>query len=260
MCHRKSYKRLLFLLLGNLIILLLISVLVEGSLRLFHIPYQVEWIPTENAVAQFDKELGWTYIPNLSKTLKYGAHIKDVHFDKHGIRVPHPTFQFDYSRPSVLFIGCSYTMGHGLSYEESFVGQLGAFNELSYQMVNLGVQAYGSDQALLYLKKYLHRFNTKIVVYTFIESHITRNGNYHRRLLFPHARFLGTKPLFALSREKKLYLVKKTVLYKEYIHSYFLDLFKMRVGRCLGIFPPFPEELTKAIIREMNQYCQDLRN
>ena len=94
-----------------------------------------------------------------------------------------------------------------------------------------------------------------VVVYTFIEEHIRRNGNYDRRLLLPSAKFLGTKPLFGLNREKKLYLAQKPLPYEAYIHSYFFDLLKIRIGKRLEIFPPYPVELTKEIIREMNKYC-----
>jgi hypothetical protein len=257
MSNSTSKKKLLLLFAGTLVVLLLILVLAEAGLRFFKYPYKVEWIPTENAVAQFDEELGWAYIPNTSKILRYGVNIRNVHFDKNGIRVSHPEFQFSPELPSVLFIGGSYTMGHGLSYEESFIGQFGAFNGIPYQMVNLGVQAYGSDQALLVLKKYFHKFNTKVVVYTFQKNHIRRNGISDRRLISPNAKFLGTKPLFALNREKNLYLARKALLYEDYTHSYLLDLLKITAGVRLGIFPPHPEELTKAIIWEMNKYCTE---
>jgi len=49
------------------------------------------------------------------------------------IRIPYPGFRFDYSRPSVLFIGCSFVMGHGLSYEDSFVGQFQNSRENPFQ-------------------------------------------------------------------------------------------------------------------------------
>jgi len=255
MGNTKSYKILFSIAVGNLILLSLVLLSIEGMLRIFNIPFKAEWIPTENAVAHFDEYLGWSYVPNLSKKLSCGSHVRQVYFNKNGIRVPNPDFQFDYQRPSVLFVGGSCTMGHGLSYEESFVGQFGAFNGMPYQMVNLGVQGYGSDQAFLILKKFLPKFNTKVVVYTFIDSHIKRNGVYDRRLLYPDGRFLGTKPLFALNRKNELYLSKKPILYKEYIHSYLFDFLKIKVGRKIGTFPPFPEELTKTIIREMNRYC-----
>lgn len=221
------------------------------------IPYKVKYVPSENAFAKFDAELGWAYIPNKTTSHKTGDIVKLVHFDSDGMRVPRAGFELDHSRPSALFIGCSFTMGHGLSYEETFAGKFGAFEEVPYQVVNAGVQGYGSDQALLALKRHLTRFNTKIVVYTFIEDHILRNGNYDRRMLIPTAQFLGTKPQFALDSNNKVYLAKPPLLYKDYLNSYLIDFFKMRVGSLLELFPPFPEDLTKAIIQEMKKYCDE---
>jgi hypothetical protein len=252
----KLIRRILFILFINLILFLLTFALIEGVFRVAGIPYKVKWIPNENSFARFDPELGWSYIPNKSSLHKACNITKPVHFDENGIRVPYPGFQFDKSKPSVLFIGGSFTMGHGLSYEESFVGKFDSFEEVPYQVVNLGVQGYGSDQALLALKRYLPKFNTKVVVYTFIEDHIYRNGNYDRRMLIPAARFLGTKPQFALNSNNELYLAKKPLLYKDYIHSFLIDFLKIRIGKILGTFPPFPEDLTKAIIMEMKRYSE----
>ena len=253
----KKCKNVLYLLIANLVCFLLAFILVEGVFRAAGIPYKIKYIPNENSFARFDPELGWSYIPDKSAIHKAGNTTKPVHFDENGIRVPNPGFQFDYSKPSILFIGGSFTMGHGLSYEESFVGKFDALTEVPYQVVNLGVQGYGSDQALLALKKFLTKFNTKIVVYTFIDDHIRRNGSYDRRTLVPTAKFLATKPQFALNSKKKLYPAKQPVLYKDYLHSYVIDFLKMRLGRILGLFPPFPEELTKAIIQEMNNYSNE---
>jgi len=243
----------LFLIL-NLVIFLLVSILVEGIFRIVGIPYKVTYIPDENSFARFDSEIGWSYIPNKSSTHNKEYEIKPVYFDENGIRVASPDFELNYSKPSILFIGGSYTMGHGLTYEESFVGKLDMSKGMPYQVVNLGVQGYGSDQTLIALKKYLTKFNTEIVVYTFIEDHIFRNGNYDRRMLVPTARFLGTKPQFSLNSNMELYLAKQPLLYKNYVQSYLIDFLKIRIGTLLGDFPPYPEELTKAIIQEMKDY------
>lgn len=235
----------------------MVGILIEGVFRVVGIPYKVRYVPNENSFARFDPELGWSYIPNKSTTHETVDTTKPVYFDENGIRVPSSGFHFDYHKPSVLFIGDSFTMGHGLSYEESFVGKFTALNAVPYQVVNLGVQGYGTNQALIALKKYLPKFNTKIVVYTFIEDHILRNGNYDRRILNPSARFLGTKPQFALSSRNKIYLSGKPLLYKDYMNSFLIDFLKMRVGSILGRFPPYPEELTKALIQEMKKYSNE---
>lgn len=233
---------------------LVLFVVIEGAFRIVGIPYKVKYIPNENSFARFDPELGWSYLPDKSTILKIGNITKPVHFDENGIRVPNSGFQFNYSRPSVLFIGGSFTMGHGLSYEESFVGRFDAMEEIPYQIVNLGVQGYGTDQALLALKRHFSKFNPKVVVYTFIEDHILRNGNYDRRILVPTAKFLGTKPQFQLNNNKELFLARTPLLYKDYINSYLIDLLKIRTGKLFGYFPPYPEDLTKAIIQEMKEY------
>ncbi len=241
----------------NLFLLLILLFLLEGICRLIGIPYKQDWIPNEYGFARFDPELGWSYIPNKSAVNETGNLKIPVYLDENGIRIPSPDFRFDYSKPSILLIGGSFTMGHGLLYEESFVGRFASFKGVPYQVVNLGVQGYGSDQALLTLKKFLPKFNTKIVVYTFIEDHIYRNGNYDRRALIPTAKFLGTKPLLAIDKDGRLYLKRKPVLYKDYLNSYLLDFLKISIGKKLGLFPPYPEDLTRAIIKEMKRYIED---
>jgi len=255
----KVFSKVLFLLIANLVLFLLTFILVEGVFRVKGIPYSRNgYIPNEYSFARFDPELGWSYIPNKSTIHKVGGETikKSVHFDRNGIRVLRSGVELDSTKPSILFIGGSFTMGHGLSYEESFVGKFDTLNEVQYQVVNLGVQGYGSDQALLALKRHMTKFNTKIVVYTFIEDHIPRNGNYDRRMLIPTARFLGTKPKFELNNDKELYLSKTPLLNKDYVNSYLIDFLKMKVGALMGTFPPYPENLTKSLILEMKNYCK----
>ncbi len=237
----------------NAILLAALLVGLEGFCRWRGIPYSVEWTPTENTLAQFDEELGWAYLPNLSKTVNEAGHQWSVYTNQDGIRVAEPGMQFDPSLPSILFIGCSFTMGHGLAYQDSFVGQFAALPDMPLQVVNLGVQAYGTDQAWLALKKFMPMFRTKIVVYTFIAEHILRNGNYDRRLLFPTANFLGTKPLFALNGSGELTLVKAALRYEDYRCSYLWDALQIKLGTRLGLFPPFPKELTQQLMLAMKK-------
>ena len=250
-------QRVLVVLAANFAVVAVVCLLAEAGLRLMRYPFTEGSSPTENALAQFDRELGWSYLPGLSKTVQDGPAGWEVHFDAQGIRVPSADTRLDPGRPSVLFVGGSDTMAHGLSYEESFVGQFGALPGMPYQVVNLGVQAYGTDQAYLALRRHLRSFNTKVVVFTFAEAQVMRNGNRDRRLLFPTARFLGTKPRFTLDGSGRLRLADRPVLYKDYFHSYLVDLVKITLGRRLGLFPPMPITLTKEIIREMAAYCAE---
>ena len=125
--------------------------------------------------------------------------------------------------------------------------------DVPYQMVNLGVQAYGTDQALIRLERHFDEFDTRAVVYTFIAAHLQRNDNDDRRLLYPTARFLSTKPEFALRSDGTLFLDKRPILYRDLSYS--------RIWACLrlrwqAIGPPPSVELTRALIREMRDYVE----
>ncbi len=250
-------RTILFVVVSNLLGMALLLGLTEGVLRRLDIPHDNRWTPSENAVAQFDAELGWAYRPSLSQDVEFEGRTRPVHFDASGIRVPSADTRLDPEKPSVLFVGGSYTMGHGLSYEESFVGQLGATDEASgHQMVNLGVQAYGTDQALLALRKFLPRFVTEVVVYTFIGSHRKRNDNTDRRILYPGGSFVGTKPRFGIGPDGRPVLRKRPMRYEDYRSSYLLDLVKTGWASRRKRPTARAEELTKALILEMDEYCR----
>ena len=247
----------LFVVAGNLLVLAVLLLLVEGGLRLARFPFRPRWTPSENAIARFDETLGWSYRPGLATEMETESGVVPVYFDGQGIRVSGPGEEADPSRPSVLFVGGSFTMGHGLAFEDTFVGQFAARAEASgLQAVNLGVQGYGTDQAFLSLQRYLPRFDTRAVVYTFIPAHRRRNTNHDRRLLFPGAVFLGTKPKFALDPDGEPFLEKPPVRYEDYRHSWLVDLVRMRLG------PKWPgaeeraDELTRALVRAMGEYCR----
>jgi len=232
----------------------------ELLLRALHIPFEERWTPSENSIGRFDPLRGWAYRANLSREVPFETGARPVHFDANGIRVPSPETVLEPTAPSILFVGGSYTMGHGLAYEESFVGQFAAFEEVRpWQVLNLGVQGYGTDQAFLTMQQFVPRFDTRIVVYTFIPSHVRRNANYDRRLLFPKARFLGTKPRFALDADGRPYLARLPVRYEDYRHSYLVDLVKIAWGAHRKGRVPSREavELTRALVRAMGEYCAE---
>jgi hypothetical protein len=226
-------------------------VLGEAICRWLEVPYHHEWTPTENALARFDPDLGWAFVPGRSLVQRFDGRPVAFHADANGIRVPWPGHALDPAKPTILFIGCSFTMGYGLSWEESFVGRLAAREDMPYQVVNLGVPAYGSDQALIALERFLSRFDTRVVVYTFLPVHIARNGNADRRIWFPTAKFLGTKPRYGLDGDGRLVLRERPRRYEETARSWLLDLVRVELTRRFG--PPYPIELTREIIREMKR-------
>jgi hypothetical protein len=140
-----------------------------------------------------------------------------------------------------------------VQYEESFVGRLALMPDFPLSVVNRGVQAYGTDQSLLLLKRQFKKFNTKLVVYTFTSGEIIRNEIYDRRIQQPHGVFVGTKPTFALRPDGSLYLAKPAVDFKNFSYSHLWAMFQMFELR----YGPKPDvRLTRALIKEMRDFVE----
>jgi hypothetical protein len=224
----------------------------ELALRALGLPFRVEKTPSEYALARFDPERGWAYLPERSHVQRFGDAQREValHFDARGARVPAPGAARDPGRPSLLVIGCSYAMGHGVRYEDSLAGRLESTPGFPLQVVNLGVQAYGTDQALLALRRGLAEFDARAVVYPFICDHIARNSNSDRRVLRPTRRFLGTKPRFALDSAGHPYLSEPAHEYDAPWESRLWSLLQVRLA---GWGPPPSLDLTRALVSEMKR-------
>jgi hypothetical protein len=144
-------------------------------------------------------------------------------------------------------------MGQGVNYEESFPGVLEATDEFPFQVVNLGVQAYGTDQALIQMKRHFKTFNTKAVVYTYICDHVMRNAVPDRRLLTPALRYVGTKPQFVLGEDGTPVLDRRPARHKNARYSLLWEKFRL-----LWIhYGPVPDmRLTWALVREMKAFAE----
>jgi hypothetical protein len=249
-------RELAITLFAVLITFLGILFVLEVAMRIVGIPFGGPTkTPSENTLAQFDAELGWSYIPNSSVTQTFGTAKREVtfHFDSIGSRVRQPGIERDPSAPSVLILGGSVPMGHALPYEEAFVGQLESSSEFPFQVVNLACQAYGTDQSLLILKRHFHKFNVIAVIHAYTEAEIFRNANYDRRELLPWMNFLGTKPLFSLDSKGRPSLKRLPARYENYTYSRLWAYFKIQLRRR----GPRPSpRLTRALIGEMKDYVE----
>jgi putative membrane protein len=138
----------LALVMGTMSVMLTLGV-AETACRLLDLPVRYRVPRAEDVTATFDGDLGWAYIPNRSVVSSFGVPPRRIpsHFDDIGARVRAPGVTHDPAAPTVLLVGDSLTMGHGVVFDETFAGRLEATADLPYQVVNLGVQAFGTDQA-----------------------------------------------------------------------------------------------------------------
>jgi hypothetical protein len=224
-------------------------------LRIFQVPFRLGWTPAEYRISRFDPDLGWSYLPNLSTVQRFGSAGRPVaiYTDAMGNRVADPAFQLNPEAPTVVLAGCSYTFGHGLPYEETFAGRLASTEGFPFQVINLGVQGYGTDQSLLSLERVLPKVNAKVVIYTFLLDHVKRNDNADRRFIFPKARFPGTKPRFEAGRDGSLRLASRPHRYEEAIDCHLCDLVQLFWNRW-GPQPSIP--LTRALVKAMKEYVE----
>jgi hypothetical protein len=248
-------KVIVFAFNGLILSIVMSLIMVEVGLRILDRPFPKNWEPAEYRRAQFDSVLGWSYIPSqsINQQFVYGQPEIAFHINDNGVRVGSPGESHDPKAPAVLFVGGSFTFGYGVPYEDSFPGQLSRNSDFNYQAVNLGVEAYGTDQALLNLKNKFNQYNTQAVVYTFIDNHVERNHNHDRRLLILGARFVGTKPLFGLNRDGALYLKKQPYKYEDHPDIRILNLLQIYQMRW-GAKPTL--DLTNALLQEMKEYVE----
>ena len=245
----ESSRHWAFLAVGLSVTALFGLALAELGLRVLHRPFKDDWVPSENALGQFDPELGWVYRPRASATQPFADARRPIpmYFEGHGFRARAVDDDAQSDRPTVALVGGSFIMGHGVTWEESVAGQLAA-RLPEYQVVNMGVQGYGTDQALLRLRRHVKALDLKVVVYGFICDHVRRNANEDRRVLFPGARFLGTKPRFELV-DGQLTQVARPRRYEDLSYS--------RVGAYVDVlwthYGPEPQlALTRALVQALD--------
>jgi hypothetical protein len=234
---------------------ILFAVVAEMGLRIFQIPFRLGWTPMEYRISRFDPDLGWAYLPDLSTVQRFGSAGRPVaiYTDARGSRVADPGFHLDPAAPTVVFAGCSYTFGHGLPFEETFAGRLASSPGFPFQVINLGVQGYGTDQSLLSLEQVLPKVNAKVVIYTFLLDHVKRNDNADRRFIFPKARFPGTKPRFAVAQDGSLHQASRPHRYEDTWDCHLCDLVELFWNRW-GPQPSIP--LTRALVKAMKEYVE----
>jgi hypothetical protein len=250
-----THKELVFACIAVAASVALTLLALELGLRAIGKPFAEDWEPQEYARAQFDPEIGWTYRPNQSSWVNFvsGQPPVLVYHNEIGARVRSEGIHFDRTVPTLILVGCSYTFGFGLSYDETFAGYLESIPSFPLQVVNLGVEGYGTDQSMLMLKRYFDSFDTKVVVFTYMEGQNDRNLTYDRRILYPSARFVGTKPLFGVDREGTLYLKRRPMLYKDLSYGRVWAYVQTAWQR----WGPIPtHDLTRALVQEMNDYVE----
>lgn len=103
----------------------------------------------------FDPQLGWRNAPDLDTAL--------VRTNAAGMRNTNDFEPGRGSRPRIAFLGDSYTFGPFVTNEASFVGRVGAALP-DHDVLNFGVNGYGTDQAQLTYELHARTYRPDVVV------------------------------------------------------------------------------------------------
>jgi lysophospholipase L1-like esterase len=119
---------------------------------------------------RYDSELGWFPVPNSTHAFK-GSRLISVRHNNDGFRdVPHGPKQ----KQRIAFLGDSFVWGYDAEQEERFTEQLQA-QLPDWEVLNLGVSGYATDQEFLLLQKWFDRYQPDIVVLVYCDNDVEEN-------------------------------------------------------------------------------------
>ncbi|MCC6408539.1 MAG: hypothetical protein IT453_15360 [Planctomycetes bacterium] len=148
--------------------------------------------PASDALTGFDRELGWCVRPNASRA---DGEFQIGPFGARGARDYAPT-----PPPYVVRLACygdSFTFGDEVKDEWTYEALLESLDP-RVQALNFGVPAYGTDQALLRMRRDGLR-GARVAVIGLLLENIGRNVNRYRTLWTPRTETPLAKPRVVLA-------------------------------------------------------------
>ena len=118
-----------------------------------------------NTIFRYDEELGWFPLKNI-ETDYIGSHKFHVKNNSDGFRdIEHGKKK----KKRIAFVGDSYVWGYDVEQNERFTDKLR--NMLpSWDIINMGISGYGTDQELLLLEKWYDHYQPDVVFLVFCNN------------------------------------------------------------------------------------------
>ncbi|WNM58241.1 SGNH/GDSL hydrolase family protein [Candidatus Nitrospira allomarina] len=173
---------------------------------------------------QYDPDLGWSVRPNSQS--ENGLYASNAA----GVRVAQVGQEITQEAPPAIFriaiLGDSFTHGDDVPFEVSWGAILENSlnrNGIKAEVLNLGGQGYGIDQAFLRWKKHGKLLKPHLVLFGFQHSNIKRNMNIIRMFYSPDSDVIFSKPRFILSPVDTLNLLNTPTVKPEDIITIYSD-------------------------------------
>jgi len=145
----------LILLAGSAVVSLLVA---EIVIRVSLGPELTAPIDERSLLYRYDAELGWFPIENSQRPFT-GSQTIHVEHNQDGFRDRGRGVKVE---PRILFLGDSFVWGYDVEASDRFTERL-AEAMPHWEILNLGVSGYGTDQELVLLRKYFERYQPDIV-------------------------------------------------------------------------------------------------
>jgi hypothetical protein len=124
---------------------------------------------------RLDAELGWSLRPGVAGLRSDEPWQADVRTNASGFRdVEHAGKAAGVTR--VVVLGDSFVFGSGVRQDETLTYRLAALLGPTFEVVNLGVPGYGTDQALLTLRRWGPRLSPDVVLAGFFWNDVMENA------------------------------------------------------------------------------------
>ena len=140
-----------------------------------------------------DDLLGWSSKPNLDTVHAERGFNTHIYTNSEGIRVATPGSVNKYDKPNgtkrILVLGDSFAWGEGIEAEERFSNILEKKYLNNTQVINMGVDSYGTTQEYLQLKNRGLKYKPDIVILLVffgndIDDNLADRSNYYYRPVF----------------------------------------------------------------------------
>jgi len=163
-----------------LISLLLVFLLLEGMVRIAS--------PRTLALFEPDPVVGQIHVPNKQRTISGIEYTHKIKINSHGFN----DREYPYEKPAgtfrIIVLGDSFTEGFQVPLEETFhevlEKKLNQGGDGNYEVISLGMSAFGTGQEYLMLKNYGLRYEPDLVIVLMNEGDVETNSNKLHK--YPH--------------------------------------------------------------------------
>jgi hypothetical protein len=165
------------------------ALILEGASRLFLADKGARPVVPLNTV-QFDERLGWSHVPLSQGVSNRTGYPTEYRINSKGLRDDETTYEKSEGTFRIVLLGDSFTFGWGVPIEKHYSTLLEGYFK-NVEVINMGIEAFGVDQELLYLRLEGLRYEPDLVL-----AYVP--GYFEHRHMHTN-RFGRNKPRFVLN-------------------------------------------------------------